>query len=82
MFAAFTILSGALFPAPGADTSLEPWAAKAQPGDNVDRHVEEVAMGEHKYTVVHGVWDCGRLSAHLSFVPFTTNCCVAGPTLS
>jgi hypothetical protein len=82
MFAAFAILSGALFLTPGADTALEPWASKAQAGDVANRHIEEVAKGEHKYTVVHGVSDWGRFSAHLSFVPFTTNCCVTGPTLS
>jgi hypothetical protein len=33
---------------------LEPWASKAAPTDTPKRHVEEIAKGEHKYTVIHG----------------------------
>ncbi len=54
MLTTFTILSAAFLLAPGADTALQPWASKAQPGDVAKRHVEEIAQAEHTYTVVHG----------------------------
>jgi len=44
----------ALWLAPGADPALEPWASKAQPSDVAQCHVEEIASGDQKYTVVHG----------------------------
>jgi len=54
MLATLGILSAALLLAAGADTGLEPWASKAQPGDIAKRHVEEIVSAEHKYVVVHG----------------------------
>jgi hypothetical protein len=36
------------------DSALEPWASKAQSGDVAKRHVEEIARGEQKYSVIHG----------------------------
>lgn len=49
----FALVSAALLQAP-ADTVLQPWASKAQPGDVAKRHVEEIAKGSHQYVVVHG----------------------------
>src|SRR5262245_5078821 len=48
------ILSVVLLTAPGAEPALEPWASKAQPGDETKSHVEKIGTAEHKYTVVHG----------------------------
>ncbi|MGA2064930.1 MAG: putative Ig domain-containing protein [Thermoguttaceae bacterium] len=54
MYNILFLMTTALLLSPGADAALEPWASKAQPGDVAKRHVEEVAKGEHAYTVVHG----------------------------
>src|SRR4051794_31192752 len=34
---------------PGSADTLEPWASKARPSDVARRHVEDIAIGEHKY---------------------------------
>ena len=49
----FTFISAALLQA-SADAALQPWASKAQAGDVANRHVEEISLAEHTYTVVHG----------------------------
>jgi hypothetical protein len=49
-----TVIWAALLAGPGADTGLEPWASKGQPGDVAKRHVEEIAKAEHKYSIIHG----------------------------
>ena len=54
MLTALTLISAALLLAAGPDQALQPWAAKAEPSDVAKRHVEEIAAGEYKYTVVHG----------------------------
>ncbi len=54
MLTTLTLISAALALAAGPDQALQPWAAKAQPTDVAKRHVEEIAAGQHKYTVTHG----------------------------
>jgi hypothetical protein len=37
-----------------AGGELEPWASNSHPTDALKRYVEDVAAGEHRYTVTHG----------------------------
>ncbi len=60
MHGAFVLAAAAAALAAGADDALVPWSTNTRPGDVAKTHVEEIASGTHKYTVVQGGTMDGR----------------------
>ena len=60
MHSVLALMSTALALAAGAEEALKPWAANTHPTDVARSHVEEIATGQHKYTVVQGGTMDGR----------------------
>jgi len=54
------LMSTAIAAVTGADDALKPWSANTHPTDVEKSHVEEITVGQHKYTVIQSGTMDGR----------------------